>query len=151
VSKSNLALADAPILCEGVKELASTPYYVVMEDVKCKVIFATRTSLPFETLGAIESCFALLAEILEHVVRSDYVLLVDVRRGPARNDPDFEEVISRERGKLLHGFARNAALARSAAGALQIKRYAKADRRTVFVTSDPQIAFEHLGISYHPV
>ena len=52
-------------------------------------------------------------------------------------------------GKLLFGFGRNAALAATATGRLQIQRFAKQDGREVLATDNPAEAFQYLGLRPH--
>jgi hypothetical protein len=124
-------------------------HYILSVDPRCRLCVARRTVASFGCASDIEACFVAVEQALAGVVRKDYALLVDVRSGPSRNDPTFESTIAAHRGKLLFGFARNAALANSAAGRLQIQRYAKTDGRVVFATDRPEAAFEYLGVAGH--
>ena len=135
--------------CSGLRALDALPYYQLFVDEACRLVIARRTELAFANEAEIVSCFARVERLLAHVPRSQYGLLVDVRRGPARNDPSFETTAAAHRGKLLLGFAKNAALAATAAGRLQIQRYSKADGRQVFATDDEKAAFEYLGARPH--
>jgi hypothetical protein len=110
---------------------------------------AQRTSVRFERLEDIESCFGEIERLLSPIERRQYRLLVDTRTGPARNDERFEAKLKEQRGKLLFGFAKNAALAATAAGRLQIQRFAKADGRDVFATDDPAAAFQYFRLPGH--
>jgi hypothetical protein len=75
---------------------------------------------------------------------------VDTRGGPpSRNDPAFEAAIADNRGKLLFGFRKNAAIAATMAGQLQIQRYAKMDGRVVHVTTLAAEAFRYLDVPLH--
>jgi hypothetical protein len=120
-----------------------------MMDPGCRLVVAQRTPAPFNDLLEIVACFDNLERMLTPIDRGSHKLLVDVRRGPSRNDDAFEMVVAKHRKKLLGGFARNAALAATAAGSLQIQRYAKVDERQVLVTSVPEEAFAHLGLPAH--
>jgi hypothetical protein len=137
--------------CHELVELASLPHYLLRLDRKCCLVVAKRTTVPFNDASEIRECFRSIELELAEVPRASYHLLVDARHGPSRNDPTFERVLSEQRGKLLFGFSRNAALAATAAGRLQIQRFAKADGRTVLTTDDPAEAFEHLGVCPHIV
>jgi hypothetical protein len=136
-------------VCILLRPLGETEHYDLRLDSRCRLFFARRTRLPFADAAAIEQCFDAIAKLLSEIDRSAYHLLVDVRSGPARNDPSFETLIANQRGKLLLGFRRNAALAATAAGRLQIQRYARIDGRDVFTSDDPKAAFEYLGLPYH--
>lgn len=137
--------------CPMLETLAETDYYLLRVDRHCRLLFARRAATPFAKLSDVERCFVEVERILGEIPRDRYLLLVDTRGGPGRNDPGFESVLQLYRGKLLFGFSRNAALAATAAGSLQIQRYARADGRSVLVTDDPQKAFQHLGIPFHPL
>lgn len=137
--------------CHELVELASLTHYVLRLDRKCRLLVAKRTTAPFEEASEIRECFRKIQLELASVPRGHYHLLVDARQGPSRNDPSFERVLTEERGKLLFGFSRNAALAATAAGRLQIQRFAKADGRIVLTTDDPAEAFEYLGLCPHIV
>jgi hypothetical protein len=137
--------------CRALGILATMEHYVLSLDSRCRLCVARRTVAPFENASDIEACFLAVEHALAAVVRREYALLVDVRFGPSRNDPAFESTIVAHRGKLLFGFAKNAALANSAAGRLQIQRYAKTDGRVVFVSHEPGAVFEYLGVAVHEV
>jgi hypothetical protein len=137
------------LTCFELHEIASLPHYVLRLDRRCRLVFARRTAAPFEGVSDIRECFREIEFKLSDVPRRHYHLLVDARMGPGRNDRRFEMVVEEERGKLLFGFARNAALAATAAGRLQIQRFAKKDGREVMATDDPARAFEYLGLRPH--
>jgi hypothetical protein len=135
--------------CHALQPLAALDHYLLRLDRTCRLLVAQRNTTPFEDTAQIRVCFSRIEALLADLPRSDFKLLVDVRTGPARNDPTFESVLRQERGKLLLGFARNAALAASAAGRLQIQRFAKQDGRIVFATDKPSEAFEYLELPPH--
>ena len=135
--------------CSQLSELATLPHYVLRVDRQCRLLVARRTTTPFERMIEIRECFREIEFRLADIPRKNYQLLVDAREGPGRNDRAFELVIEEERGKLLFGFARNAALAATAAGRLQIQRFAKQDGREVLATDDPAQAFAYLGLRSH--
>jgi hypothetical protein len=137
------------LTCLELHEVASLPHYVLRVDRRCRLVFARRTSAPFERSADIRECFRTIELELIDIPRASYHLLVDARQGPGRNDRGFERVLEEERGRLLFGFARNAALAASAVGRLQIQRFAKQDGREVMATDDPARAFEYLGLRPH--
>ena len=137
--------------CHELVELASLTHYLLRLDRKCRLVVATRTTAPFNDAAEIRECFRTIELKLAEVPRASYHLLVDARQGPSRNDRNFERVLSEQRGKLLFGFSRNAALAATAAGRLQIQRFAKDDGRNVLTTDDPAEAFEYLGLCPHIV
>jgi len=135
--------------CTNLNPLGQLAYYLISLDVQCRLFVARRTPVQFERLEDIEACFREIERMLSHVSRRRYRLLVDTRSGPSRNDERFEAALKEHRGKLLFGFGKNAALAATAAGRLQIQRFAKADGRQVFATEDPGAAFQYLGVPDH--
>ncbi len=139
------------LTCHDLVDLAILDHYVLRLDRKCRLVVAKRTLTPFEGPSDIRSCFKQIQLKLADISRSSYHLLVDARHGPSRNDPGFELILEQERGKLLFGFSKNAALAATAAGRLQIQRYAKRDGREVLTTDDPIEAFTYLGLRPHIV
>jgi hypothetical protein len=148
---TTLSQRPSRITCNALVNLAVLDHYLLQVDRKCRLIFARRTSIPFDTVAQIRECFRQIEQQLAAIPRERYVLLVDARDGPTRNDHSFELVLQEERGKLLFGFGKSAALAATAAGRLQIQRYAKHDQCEVLATGDLNAAFEHLGISPHRV
>jgi hypothetical protein len=138
-------------VCNALVDLAQLEHYLLRIDHRCRLVFARRTTAPFDQVRQIRACFAEIERLLADVPRSNYNLLVDARQGPSRNDGGFETVLQEVRGKLLLGFARNAALAATAAGRLQIQRYARQDGRDVLSTDNPLDAFEYLGLCPHRV
>lgn len=137
------------LTCRELVEIASLTHYQLRVDRKCRIVMARRTTTPFQGTSEIRDCFREIQLKLADIPRKSYHLLVDARFGPSRNDRGFELVLEEERGKLLFGFARNAALAATAAGRLQIQRFAKQDGREVFATDDPEQAFDYLGLRPH--
>jgi hypothetical protein len=135
--------------CQLLLEMARLKHYMLYIDRKCSLFFARRTTAPFDHIEEVEACFKKIELLLKDIPRKHYSLLVDARKGALRNDPAFEAALSKHRGKLLFGFAKNAALTATASGQLQIKRFARNDGRSVFATSDPAAAFEYLGLPFH--
>jgi hypothetical protein len=146
-------LTPSPLVrrCGGLATVARLEHYVLFVDPVCRVVVAQRTATPFHVLSDIEGCFSQIEVALARVARSSYALLVDTRSGPSRNDLTFEIELSKHRGKLLFGFAKNVALTASAAGRLQVQRYAKTDGRVVFATDNLAAAFAYLDLPLHPV
>lgn len=104
--------------CEAFRLLHRGEFYVLYLDRDCALLLAQRTPARFERIPDIERCFTDLASRLAHLERARLKLLVDVRKGPSRNDEAFEAANEKHRGKLLFGFERNAALVASLAGRL---------------------------------
>ena len=135
--------------CPRLAVLVRLDHYILLRDRTCHLCCARRTTVPYSRIDEIEQTFGRIERALADVPRSRYALLVDTRQSPGRNDPSFEATVALYRGKLLFGFARNAALVATAAGRLQVQRYARADGRTVFATDSPEDAFAYLGLPFH--
>ncbi len=75
-----------------------------------------------------------------------FKLLLDVREGPARSDPEYEVGASQMRKQIVTRFERAAVLVRSAVGRLQVQRLAKDDGVALQVFQDEKAALEHLRI-----
>jgi hypothetical protein len=126
-------------------------HYVLYIDRNCSLVVAQRTNAAFDRIEEVEECFRRIDLTLKDVPRKLYKLLVDARKGALRNDPTFETALAQHRGKLLFGFAKNAALAATASGQLQIQRFARKDGRSVFATDDPAAVFKYLGLPAHEI
>lgn len=145
------AARPSRLTCNGLVEFCTLDHYRLRLDRRCRLLVAQRTTTPFAGISDIRRCFSEIEAKLAEIPRRHYALLVDARGGPSRNDRGFELVLEEERGKLLFGFARNGALAATAAGRLQIQRFAKNDGREVLASDDPSVVFEYLGLSPHAV
>jgi hypothetical protein len=137
--------------CPLLLELAQLKHYKLSIDRKCNLFVAQRTAAAFDEIEEVESCFQGIDALLADVPRKLYSLLVDARKGALRNDAAFETALAKHRGKLLFGFAKNAAITATASGQLQIQRFARKDGRTVFATTEPAEAFEYLGLPRHEI
>ena len=135
--------------CDLLVVLERMKHYDFFIDRRCRLFLAVRKATPFESNAEIETCFGRIEELLISIPRKRFSLLVDARSGPLRNDPAYEATLTAHRGKLLLGFAKNAAVAATAAGQMQIQRFARVDGRKVFATDDPAAAFEYLGLPKH--
>lgn len=140
--------SDASV-CQGLKPWASLQHFELAVDRGCHLVVAWRTPQAFLSVPEIIQAFSDVETALQRIPRQRYVLLGDTRSGPTRNDPEYEEALAQVRGKLLSGFAKNATLAQSSVGKLQMQRYAKVDGREIFISNDEQAAFEYLGVCAH--
>lgn len=68
-----------------------------------------------------------LSRALDAFDRRRYVILVDVRQGPASDAPGIEIILKRTRRILFFGFAKSAAVVKTAAGRLQAARHCRED------------------------
>ncbi len=119
-------------------------YFVVTVDEAAQLVVVTRTAEPFPTVQVALSEWDSINVSLDKVGRKGRCMLADLRQGPARNDPGFEQAMRRVVAKIHHGYVRNAVLVRLAAGALQIRRHAREDGIERLVTDSEEVAFAYL-------
>lgn len=103
-------------------------YCHIDEHTDSPVLRFSRNSTPFESSAAVQRSFTEAAAVLDGLGRERHVLLVDLRRAPPRNDPEFEQAMAAMRKRMLEGFSRSAVLVQTAAGALQVRRHQRDDR-----------------------
>lgn len=118
------------------KEVSRNDYFTVLVDERMGLVRTIRSDKPFASLEEVERVFVALAATLDGLSRERYVLLVDIRAAPGRNDPEFEAALQRLRLGWLGGFRKVGVLVRSTAGLLQIQRYARQDGIKRLVSSD---------------
>jgi hypothetical protein len=131
------------MLAEGMIAL-ETPYFTIETDLGDNLVRVRRSAEPFPTLLAMERDFEEIAAVLDRMGRDRKRLLIDLRDGPRRNDPEFELAMVRLRPKLLRGFPYLAAIVRTAVGALQVKRHMREDGVGAEVFNDEQDAIDWL-------
>src|SRR5262249_36491626 len=86
-----------------------------------------RTSQPYGSLEDVIDIHLRVGKMFDRLGRDRHVLLVDMRRAPVNNHPDFERASARARAILVRGFPRIAVLVQTAVGALQIRRHLRED------------------------
>lgn len=126
------------------REILRTPYFVMHLDESAQLVRMWRTSEPFPSLEAVRAGWQSVIDACDRVGRKGRCYLADLRAGPARNDPAFEQIISAMIPRIHAGFLRNAVLVKLAIGALQIKRHAKGDGIDRLITSSEQEALAYL-------
>jgi hypothetical protein len=104
------------------KEILSNPHIKLSIDVVRQVVRFARTAAPIKDFQQAESEYLQALSTLDTLDRSHYGLLIDVRESPLRNDPAFEDFMSRFRERIFSGFARSAVLIKTAVGELQMNR-----------------------------
>jgi hypothetical protein len=131
------------------REVLHSPYFVVTVDDHEGIVRVVRTTLPFATVAEVTRGWLDVVAALDRAGRKGRSLLADLRLGPARNEPDFEQAVRAIVPRVHAGFVRNAVLVRMAVGALQIRRHAKSDGIDRFVTDseDEAIAYMRDGHS----
>jgi hypothetical protein len=124
-------------------ELFSSEYHRVELDAPRCVIWLVRTSQPYPDLAAVRAAQDGVLDALRRCTHLRPVMLVDLRAGPSRNDPEFEQLAKRFRQELFSIFRRSAVLVRMASGLMQLTRYARTDGlgTGVFTSEDEAIAY----------
>lgn len=123
-------------MAPGRKKVFESLHFELWVDEPKRLLVCVRTERPFATLMELHAAFALLFSAMDGLGRSKYLLLCDIRRAIGRNDPAFEEAMSKVRPRWLGGFRRVAVLVKSALGSMQIKRYARDDGIERLISSD---------------
>ncbi len=121
-----------------------TPYYTIETELGGQLVRVRRSATPYPTLFEMERDFDEICAALDQIGRERKRLLVDLRSGPRRNDPAFEEAMGRLRPRLFRGFPHSAALVRTAVGALQVKRHMREDGVAAEVFYEEQEAIDWL-------
>ncbi len=125
-------------------ELLRNPYFVVELEEAPRLILLTRTSEPFASVAEAAARWLEVVAALDRGGRGDRALLTDLRLGPARNDPAFEQAVRAILPDVHRGFRKNAVLVRLAVGAMQIRRHAREDGIERLVTDSEEAALAYL-------
>jgi phage tail sheath gpL-like len=104
------------------RELHRSAHFVVTVDEARGLLRRARTERGFESEDEIEAAYGAAVASIASIDHARYVLLVDVRLAPPRNDAAYEAIIERLSPQLFDGFRRVALLARTEVGRLQIGR-----------------------------
>ena len=105
--------------------LMQTPYVVISRLPGLRIIRFKRLAEIVNDVEIMHKTFQDSIATLDSVDRSQHGLLVDLRDGPLRNDPQFEGAFMTYSQRLYGEFAAIAVLAKTSVGKLQINRFAK--------------------------
>jgi sulfite reductase (NADPH) flavoprotein alpha-component len=121
------------------KVTLTTRHYVIEEDERHGVAILRRTPVPFDS---VEDITAANDKVIEHFRphHKSYGIVVDMRQAPTRNDPAFENAMSRLRAQVGEVFARVAVLIESSVGVLQVDRLGRAEGGKTFATQSESAA-----------
>lgn len=119
------------------------PFFRVEREPQQRLYRLARTSAHFPDLSVAERTFAALDAALAQVPPSS-LLLLDLRDGPPRPEPAFEELVGRHRDAIFSRFSRVAVLVRTAAGKLQVQRMNRGASSHVLTFDDEDRAFGYL-------
>ncbi|MDI1432288.1 hypothetical protein [Polyangium sorediatum] len=121
-----------------------TPYHVVETDGSGHILIMRRTPRDYPDTWMMEQDLEAVIATLDEIGRDRKKLLVDLREGPRRNDPQFEDTMRRFRPRLFRGFRGAAIIVKTAVGALQVKRHLREDGAGAEVFHDEAEALEYL-------
>jgi hypothetical protein len=127
-------------------ELVRSPQYVLRVDFERRAVFLWRSTFPFVSVEELNACFDRMIRALATVDRPRFVLLVDVRIGPSRTDPEFERAFAVKRRALVAEFAKVAVIVKTLGGRVQVQRHAQADQLGMRDFDKPELALAFLGI-----
>lgn len=126
--------------------LAWEDAYVRVEiDADAHLVRHTRTSRVYEDLPALVASLRAMLARTEHLERSQYALLQDMRCARGRHEPEFEQAVQREKGGISPAFRKIALLVSSAVGRLQVQRHMQQMGVPARVFLDEQEALAWLG------
>lgn len=128
----------------GSTDVLHSAYFRVRVDPRSQLVQLWRSPEPFPSLEAARDAWLSVVAALDRGGRTGRCLLSDLRDGPARNDPAYEQITLQIVPRVHAGFLRNAILVRMAVGALQIKRHAKGDGIERLITSNEEEAVAYL-------
>ena len=127
------------------REIFRSPFFVVLLDESARVVRRARTPHPFESIDEVAAAYHAVVHAVDLVDRPRHSLLVDLRYGPARNDPAYESAVAPYHDPLYAGFHRVAVLVHTAAGRLQLLRVLKTARPDARVFTGEEEAEEYLS------
>jgi hypothetical protein len=128
-----------------VETLLDTPELVITVNRARALVRIDRSPVPYESTAAYDAMVERMTRALASLDRKRYVVLIDIRRGPLRSGPDFEQSALRFRHAATHEFARAAVLVQSQIGKLQLARHAKEQAGGPVIFTDEREALAHLG------
>jgi hypothetical protein len=129
------------------RTLVTTRHFELRVHSARRLVVLYRSREPFASIAALDECFVALERGIIHVRRDSYGLLLDVRDGPVRNDPEFERVFRVHRQRFFHGFPRIAVVTATAIGGMQVARHARADNSGAQAFGSVEDALKYLGVS----
>jgi hypothetical protein len=125
--------------------LYEDPYARVTHDPTRRLVQYRRSDLPYPTPAiALQSIHRQRSAMLSPPRTLDCVILMDVRDGPLRTDPEFEQVMKQSSPDMGQHFKRCAVLVRTAIGRLQLTRHLTERRSPSLVFDDESRALAWL-------
>lgn len=121
-----------------------TPYIVIEAELSDFIVLLRRTEAEYPDIATLTADMAQACRVFDELGRERKKLLADLRQGPRRNDPTFEEAMAQIRPRLFRGFRGAAILVRTAVGALQVKRHIREDGAGAEVFHEMDAALDYL-------
>lgn len=125
-------------------EVLQSRYFQVAVSGTEKLARIVRSEVAFDSLDEVLLAWREVDAALRKTARRGRSLLIDLRRGPARNDPAFEAAVRSILPDIRRGYRRIGVLVRSAAGGLQVSRLARADGAEEFISSNEEELIAYL-------
>jgi hypothetical protein len=128
-----------------IERLYESEYFVAIRDPKPNLLRVTRTRVAFHSVAEAEKEFFRLAKVFDGAPREGTRLLLDVREGPHRNDPEYEAMLARTRTRMFEGFEKSVILMKTATGILQARWMEKTQNAWIPVAMTEADAMKLLG------
>lgn len=128
----------------ALEEIYRDEYLTLHADPRGPMTRLVRSPVPFPSVPAAEESYERVVQALDRLGRTGRLLLSDVRQSAGRNDAEFEQFINRVLPRLYRDLLRVAVLVKTATGALQVQRLAKADHIGRRISTDEAELLEYL-------
>lgn len=83
----------------------------------------TRSARMYDDVPSLITSLRAMLDQTQHLDRSQYVLLQDMRAARGRNDPEFEQVITQERAGMSAEFRKLALVVSTNVGRMHVQRH----------------------------
>jgi hypothetical protein len=127
-------------------ELERNLYAVVRYDPVHRLAIITRSEEQYRSIEDLRWSFDRMRRAFELLSTGRASLLIDSRKAPPRNDPEFERVMAPLRQDVFRNFAKAVVLVQTAVGVLQVTRHAKLDGQEMGVFTSLGEALAYLGL-----
>jgi len=125
--------------------MVKTPYWTLERDIGASYFRLRRTATRFESPESMGTHARTVERALSKGDMSRLGVLVDLRLGPMRNDPEFESAARQWQGKLVETFGKIAFLVATPVGKLQMNRIARLLSKPAQVFDDEAAAVAWLA------
>jgi hypothetical protein len=125
-------------------QMVRTKHWTLERDVGKKFFRVRRTAEPFGSPDELKVAFDRMERALHALDLTRYALLLDIREGPMRNDPQFERTVRPYQEAIMQRFGRVAILVKTPAGKLQANRIVQSIGAGTRVFDDERAAIAFL-------